>query len=101
MSTPTIYEIKAATEAKAPHYFTRKTLKFFGQTMRSFKVKKSPAGRVFIVADCYTTDNGKRRFMGLSFREFTGDNLASVHADSGQIMSRASYDEIESYIATH
>jgi len=46
----TISEIKYATMETAPHYFDRSTLKFFGQTMRSFSVKKQEDGRYKIYA---------------------------------------------------
>ena len=35
-----IYEIKELTKETSPYFFDKKTLKFFGQTMRSFKVSK-------------------------------------------------------------
>lgn len=38
MKKPTIYEIKRATQESAPHFFSRDTLRFFGQAMRSFRV---------------------------------------------------------------
>lgn len=46
----TIYEIKRRTEATAPHFFTREALKFFGQTMRDFKVRKQKDGKFMISA---------------------------------------------------
>ena len=46
----TIYEIKRRTEETAPYFFTRNTLKFFGQTMRDFKVYKQADGRYMITA---------------------------------------------------
>lgn len=46
----TIYEIKAKTAETAPYYFSTKTLKFFGQTMRSFSVRKQLDGRFLISA---------------------------------------------------
>ena len=46
----TIYEIKARTLETAPYFFTRDTMKFFGQTMKSFTVKKQTDGRYFISA---------------------------------------------------
>jgi len=46
----TIYEIKERTQGTAPYFFTRDTLKFFHQTMASFKVKKQADGRYFITA---------------------------------------------------
>lgn len=54
----TIYEIKRFTQETAPFFFTSKTLKFFGQTMRSFSVKKQSDGRYMITAPC------KDRFTG-------------------------------------
>ena len=46
----TIYEIKERTEKTSPYFFTRQTLKFFGQTMRSFKVYKQKDGKYLISA---------------------------------------------------
>ena len=39
MERLTIYDIKQRTEATSPYYFTRKTLKFFGQRMKDFSVR--------------------------------------------------------------
>ena len=36
----TIYEIKKQTEKTSPYFFSKETLKFFGQKMKSFKVRK-------------------------------------------------------------
>ena len=46
----TIYDIKRLTSETSPYFFTSKTLKFFGQTMRSFSVKKQEDGRYLITA---------------------------------------------------
>lgn len=46
----TIYEIKTRVAGHSPHFFDRDTLKFWGQTMRSFKIKKQPDGRYMITA---------------------------------------------------
>ncbi len=46
----TIYEIKRRTAKTAPYFFTRDTLRFFGQTMKSFAVKKQADGRFKISA---------------------------------------------------
>ena len=48
----TISEIKRRTLDTSPHYFSRRTLKFFGQTMRSFSVSKQADGRFKISAPC-------------------------------------------------
>lgn len=46
----TIYQIKELTAETAPYFFSPNTLKFFGQTMSSFKVYKQPDGRYLITA---------------------------------------------------
>jgi hypothetical protein len=46
----TIYEIKRLTEETAPYFFTRQTLKFFGQTLKDFSVTKQVDGRYMIIA---------------------------------------------------
>lgn len=58
----TISKIKMLTQETSPHFFDRKTLKFFGQTMRDFKVYKQPDGKYLITAPTYRTDyrTGKR-----------------------------------------
>jgi len=46
----TIYEIKERTAQTSPYFFSRDTLKFFHQTMSSFKVKQQSDGRIRISA---------------------------------------------------
>ena len=36
----TIYDIKRMSKEKAPYFFDRKSMKFFGQTLKDFSVKK-------------------------------------------------------------
>jgi hypothetical protein len=48
--TMTIYEIKERTRETSPYFFERKTMKFFGQTMKSFRVYKQKDGKYLIVA---------------------------------------------------
>jgi hypothetical protein len=48
MTRYTIYDIKKLTEANAPHFFTRDTLRYFGQTMRGFSVVRQYDGRIRI-----------------------------------------------------
>lgn len=64
----TISEIKQRTQATAPYYFTRKTMQFFGQTMRDFKVYKQADGRFLITAPMRDRNTGK--VMGESKRYF-------------------------------
>lgn len=40
VATPTIYDIKRLTEETAPHFFTRKTMKFFNQKLSDFSVTR-------------------------------------------------------------
>jgi len=55
----TIYEIKQLSEATSPYFFVPKTMKFFGQTMRSFSVKKQSDGRYHISAPMADRNTGK------------------------------------------
>lgn len=40
VSPVTIYDIKYQTQETAPHFFTRKSMKFFNQKMSDFSVKR-------------------------------------------------------------
>lgn len=71
----TIYDIKRLTQGTSPHYFTRKALKFFGQTMRSFSVKKQSDGRYKIEAPIIVD----RRNCGVSTRYFNPTNNKLEH----------------------
>ncbi len=93
---PTVSEIKQATLRKSPYFFSRDTLKFFGQTMGSFKVAQSPRGNIYIYAKGYDTDRGVRRFMGYSFRQFKDGDLKSIRG-----FSPKSTADINAYIAKH
>ncbi len=46
----TIYEIKRLTRDTEPYFFSKDTMKFFGQTLKDFKVKKQTDGRYRISA---------------------------------------------------
>jgi hypothetical protein len=45
-----IYEIKRLTKESAPYFFSKETLRFFGQTLKDFKVYKQKDGRFKIIA---------------------------------------------------
>jgi len=64
----TIHDIKRLSEDKAPYFFTRKTLQFFGQTMRSFSVMKQTDGRARISAPMIDRFTGKN--VGTTVRYF-------------------------------
>jgi len=46
----TIYEIKRLTAETSPYFFSHDTMKFFGQTLRSFSINKQSDGRYLISA---------------------------------------------------
>tara|TARA_R110001592_G_C13161730_1_gene748986 strand:- start:291 stop:548 length:258 start_codon:yes stop_codon:yes gene_type:complete len=46
----TISDVAQLTSETSPYFFDKKTMKFFGQTMRSFKVYKQDDGRYLITA---------------------------------------------------
>ena len=60
MKKLTIYDIKRETEETAPYFFDRKTMRFFGQTMRSFSVVRQSDGRIKISAPHLDRFTGKK-----------------------------------------
>jgi hypothetical protein len=65
MKRYTIADIVAANEAAGRFYFSKDTLRFFGQTRGMFKVRHV-AGRVFVIAP----SRWDGRLMGYSLAEF-------------------------------
>jgi len=65
MQTPTISEIASHNADAGGFYFSRDTLKFFNQTLRSFKVYQV-RDRIFVYAPCRW--DGK--LMGYSIAEY-------------------------------
>jgi hypothetical protein len=53
----TIYQIKRRVEETAPYFFNTKSLKFFGQTLKSFSVHK--AGERFYISAPIRDSRGK------------------------------------------
>ena len=72
MKNMTIYDIKRMTEGTSPYFFTRKTLKFFGQTMRMFSVKKQTDGRYYISCPMFDRFTGKQ--IGMTERYYNPVN---------------------------
>lgn len=68
MKRLTIYDIKYLSKAKSPYFFTRESMKFFGQTMKSFTVKKLADGNYLISAPMIDKCTGRR--MGTTKRIF-------------------------------
>lgn len=64
----TISEIKSRTEQSSPYFFSPKTLRFFGQTMSKFRIKKQSDGRYYIY--CPMVDRLTGRKVGMTERYF-------------------------------
>jgi len=84
----TISQIKHLTEDKEPHFFTLKTLRFFGQAMRDFKVIHK-GERVFILAPAKMGTAP----VGYTFREFNPSRGTLDHLPCGDTLQ-----EIEQFI---
>ena len=101
MRAPTISEIKEATLEKSPYYFSRDTMKHFGQTMRDFKVRVSPQGNIYIYAPVrerrpYQSDYNSVKFYSLWL--FYGEDLHNINSED---VDRNSLASIEAYIKAH
>ena len=67
----TIYEIKRRTSETAPFFFSCRTMKWFGQTLKDFTVKKQSDGRYLITAPRRNIDGVSR---GETVRYFNPKN---------------------------
>lgn len=105
MRTPTIAQIKQATRVASPHFFDRATLRFFGQTMRAFKVRRSPGGRVFIFAPRQGEDryyDPPVHLAGYTFREYVNNDLVLPRNDDGTLAdTNNTLAEVLRYIEEH
>jgi len=89
--TPTIAEIKVWTAEKQPYFFSKSTMKAFGQTLKDFTVVRSPQGNIFIYAPM--RDVGSV-FRGWTFRKYeNGDLLLEL--------GFLNLEEIKKYISEH
>jgi hypothetical protein len=64
----TLAEIKEANTAAGQYFFSRDTMKFFGDTMRSFKVDHDDQGRVYVVRVKQMRDRDGRNMGGVGDR---------------------------------
>ena len=55
----TIYEIKQKAQQTSPYFFSRSSMKFFGQTLKDFKVYKQKDGKFLIIAGSGSNWEGK------------------------------------------
>jgi len=99
MIKPTIQAIKEKNQV----FFSRDTMRFFHQTMKDFKVVKSPKNRIFVYAKMKDGDN---RPMGYTFREcpmneFGSDiagQLKTVYNTDGSMFNHNSLTDIINFI---
>jgi hypothetical protein len=54
-----IHEIKERTKETAPYFFSRSSMKFFGQTLKDFKVYKQKDGKYLVVVESSSNWSGK------------------------------------------
>ena len=73
----TIYEIKRRTHETAPYFFSRGNMRFFGQTLKDFSVRKMKDGRYRISAPI--RDNGE--VIGYTVRIFDPKTNRLIYQD--------------------
>jgi hypothetical protein len=80
----TIYEIKHRTTENYPYFFDRKTMRFFGQTLRDFSVQKLPDGRYRITAPIRLDG----RIVGTTERIFDPETNELLHPVPSVLLTR-------------
>lgn len=81
----TISDIKYFTEEKAPHYFSRKAMKFFRQTMKDFSVLHIDS-RVFITAPINNNN------IGITLREFVYNKENPMQSELRHVSESTKHD---------
>lgn len=77
----TIYEIKNQLQESAPYFFSRETMKFFGQTMKDFRVYKQKDGKFMIVAP----RRMKTRFSGSEIWATVGETRKIFNPETNKL----------------
>lgn len=95
MKTPTIYDIKYDTKEKSPYFFSSKTMRFFGQTLKDFRVVQSPKGNIFIYAPSYWDGH----IAGYTIREYKNHDLLMVNEEIKYGQDKLDY--VLNYIQSH
>ncbi len=75
MASLKISDIKRLSEKDSPYFFVPKTLRFFGQTMGSFKVKKLKEGYYLIKAPMKDRSGSHMGYTERVFEQSTGKLL--------------------------
>jgi len=55
----TIYDIKRLSQEKSPYFFSKDSMRFFGQTLKDFRVYKQKSGKYLIIAESGDNWQGK------------------------------------------
>ena len=66
-----IYQIEELTKKTSPYFFSKSSMKFFGQTMSKFRIKQQTDGRWLI---SQAMKNNKREVVGYTERYFNPKN---------------------------
>ena len=89
---PSIYHIKAITSQNSPYFFDKKTLSFFGQTMKNFHVVRSKdKTKVYIVSKLWSGKYGC--FAGFTIRQLQGNKL--LYVDKSKLIETKSIKEMK------
>lgn len=77
----TIHDIKYQTQETAPYFFSRDSMRFFGQTMRSFRVETTTLGgkKYYRISAPMKDSSGKR--MGQTVRYFDPETRELLRED--------------------
>lgn len=81
METPTPAQLRAAVTATGSHFFTRASMKFFGDTMRNYGT------RAAIVGDRVAVELYRRRPVKNGLRDsayFDATTFERIHRDAGE-----------------
>jgi hypothetical protein len=99
----TIEQIKEQTKRGSPYFFSRDTLKWWGQRLKDFRVVISPGGRIFLYAPSRQWVRGERVLMGYTVREYVQDKEDSLNSRLVSIdgLEVHNLDSIKRYIQEH
>lgn len=85
----TIYDIKERIKKEYPYFFDRKTMRFFAQTMKSFKVQKINADLYYFYAPAYRycEHTGKKKQTHITERWFipSTNQLLATNPETGGV----------------
>jgi hypothetical protein len=90
MKKPTISQIKTATSETAPMFFCKENMKGYQQTMKTFKVVKSPKDNIYIYSQKL---DGNGYPCGVTFRKFEDNKLKFIDIPAWNVREVLEYIE--------